>query len=303
MSWKHLKTLAIVILLMMDVIFVFNVAERKRAVAYYDDALIDSAITVLKESGLYVERSFLEEKKQNASVYVGKISADAFTPIMAAMTEQGYTAEEEPGGLSFAGEKGRFFFGNDFLFTYYETGFTEAPSKLFSGRYYVVLTAEDEQTKVARSMVETFLDSYALCAVSKTKYAYDFDFLNFYYSGTDCIVHLSQKVGDFCVGDGIYLRISGGRVVAVDGTFAAIAPTEKANAESVGLMNILFAEKAYLDVPANKLDAYYILAGVSYSYGLYFDANNTFYLIPLCDIAYQNGEIRTYNFISGKLYS
>ena len=184
MSWKHLKTLAIVILLMMDVIFVFNVAERKRAVAYYDDALIDSAITVLKESGLYVERSFLEEKKQNASVYVGKISADAFTPIMAAMAEQGYTAEEEPGGLSFAGEKGRFFFGNDFLFTYYETGFTEAPSKLFSGRYYVVLTAEDEQTKVARSMVETFLDSYALRAVSKTKYAYDFDFLNFYYSGT-----------------------------------------------------------------------------------------------------------------------
>ena len=58
----------------MDIVFAFCVAERKYALRYYDDTLIDSAISVFAESGIYVNRAFLEKKKTTPAVYTGASS-------------------------------------------------------------------------------------------------------------------------------------------------------------------------------------------------------------------------------------
>ena len=64
MSWKNLKILAIVILIVMDSFFLFSLIKRTRSAWYYDAALIDSAISVFRESSFYVDRKFLSAKRR-----------------------------------------------------------------------------------------------------------------------------------------------------------------------------------------------------------------------------------------------
>ena len=93
---------------------------------------------------------------------------------------------------------------------------------------------------------------------------------------------------------GIIIGIYGGRVIL-----------EKA--ETVDLIDILFEEKAHLDevYRANGSFSYtpMVLSEISYSYAVYFDASGSFYLVPLCEVRYAGGDVRTYNCVSGKLYS
>lgn len=101
--------------------------------------------------------------------------------------------------------------------------------------------------------------------------------------------------------------VSGGRVVSADGIFATFVPTEREKAETVDIMNILFAEKAHLDAVYRAGGSFsytpMVLTDVSYSYAVYFDTHGEFYFVPLCEVKYANGEARTYNCVSGKLYS
>ena len=69
MSWKNLKTLAIAILLVMDVFFLYSLIARERAARYYDSELIDAATKIFHESSLYVDKSFLTERIVSLPVY------------------------------------------------------------------------------------------------------------------------------------------------------------------------------------------------------------------------------------------
>ena len=100
----------------------------------------------------------------------------------------------------------------------------------------------------------------------------------------------------------IYCRISDGKVSAADGTFYSALPNERKKAENIGLCNILFEEKAYIDaLDESERKNSYTVQEISYSYGVYFD-EQMFYFVPLCRITYGDGESRLYNFISGELY-
>ena len=71
MSWKQIKTFAIVMLCVMNAVFLFLIMQRHYRASYYDDDLVDSALLVFRESELYVDRSFLSEKVVSLPVYVG----------------------------------------------------------------------------------------------------------------------------------------------------------------------------------------------------------------------------------------
>ena len=301
MSWKNLKTFAIITLLVMDIVFAFFVIERQYSVSYYDDTLIDSAITVFSEGGLHIDRSFLEMKKKMPSVYTGKIQTELFSEVTAAMERDGYQIEEDTGCLRFTGENGEFFFGNDFIFTYISQQGSKLPSDLLEEGLWIVLADGEEKTSVLHTALD-FLESKALISDTFAHYSYDISCLYVYSSGGNYIIHLVQNMDDMALESGLYLLISDGNVISADGTFSILLPKEKKTAENADLLNILFAEKAYIASSEHKpLD--YTVSDISYSYGLYFDSDNTFYLIPLCKITYLNGEERVYNFVSGKLYA
>lgn len=305
MSWKNLKILAIVILIVMDSFFLFSLMKRNRAARYYDDALIDSAISVFKESSFYVDRRFLSVRRESVPIYTGVAGTDSLPAVRAALTEAGYSVENEPGGTWFIGENGEFFIGNDFSFLYLENDRIEKPSAILAEGSYIRREEESGLDRI-RETAEAFLKENAFISNGK-KFGYEICFTDYYLSGSDCIVCVMQRLDDRDTENRIYLLVSEDRVVAADGFFATAVPERRLSAETVGIMDILFSEKNYFDEAYRASGAVSrqnkILSSVDYFYSVYFDADGRFYYVPICAVTYQDGESRAYNYVTGEIYS
>ena len=300
MSWKNLKIFAIITLLVMDIVFAFCVIERKLSVLYYEDTLIDSALTVFSESGLQVDRSFLQQRKPRLAVYLGTSDTDVYAKILPTMQQKGFSLQEDEGGIRLLGNSSAFFFGDDLTFSYVADQNQQTPSAILQEGFRTAVYDEEEIAQ-AMEIVSSFLNEFSLSSDGFSKYRYNIVCDAIYRMGDKKILHCVQYLDGMPLYEGFSLCIRDGQVVSADGTFALLLPNEKKTAENIGVMNVLFAEKSYIDALPEKQT--FIVSSISYSYGLYFDADGTFYLIPLCEITYTNGEKRTYNFVSGKIYS
>lgn len=309
MSWKKLKTFAIAILILMDAIFLFLILQRRESAMRYEESLIDSATEIFRESELYVDRAFLSEKRVSLPVYMGMSdpSAMLFSPIVLALEKAGYDIQDEPGGIYCKNAVGEFYFGDDFGFYYAEKGRYDRPSDLLSTQRYIRLTEENAYRQSSMRIVNTFLEKYAFLSERTARYGYEIAYTDVYSSGVNYIVTLSQSIRGVPVHEKICVMVSGGRVVSADGIFATFAPSERVKAETVDIMNVLFEEKAHLDALYREGGSFsytpMVLSDISYSYAAYFDTQGQFYFVPLCTVKYANGEARTYNCVSGKLYS
>jgi|GEM_PF-2146611 hypothetical protein len=305
MSWKNLKILAIVILLVMDSFFLFSLIKRTRSARYYDGALIDSALSVFRESSFYVDRKFLSSRKASIPVYSGAVDEDSLSTVSQTLSGAGYSMKNEPGGTRFIGERGEFFLGNDFSFFYFENDRIERPSAILSDGGYL---RQETGAGVGRfrQTAEAFLKDHTLVSSAKG-FGYEICYTDYYLSEDGCIVCVMQELDGRDTENRIYLLIVEDRVVAADGSFAIAAPDSKLSAETVGLMDILFSEKNYFDEEYKESGEVSrknrILSSVGYSYAVYFDADGRFYYVPICTVTYQNGESRAYNYVTGKLYS
>ena len=310
MSWKKLKTIAIVALCLMNAVFFFLVFQRNYRSTHYERNLINSVISVFRQSELYVDRLFLSEKVVSLPVYEGVTeSAEMLSelPVVRAIEKAGYTIREAPGGIRCENAVGEFYFSDDFGFYYSEKGRFDRPSDLLATERYILLREDGSNKAEALRVVDSFLKKYEFLSDEHSRYGYEVAYAEVYSSGINYIVTLAQSIDGVPIHEKICVMVSGGRVVGADGIFVTEAPHSREKAETVDLVDILFEEKAYLDevYRANGSFSYtpMVLSEISYSYAVYFDASGSFYLVPLCEVRYVNGDVRTYNCISGKLYS
>ena len=295
MHWKDLKTFAIAVLLIVDAIFIFGIFEQRYSEKYYRNNLIDSAVSVFEASGLQVDRSFLEKKKESLPVYQGTLDSEYLSE---SFERQGALLQSEEKGMRLYTEDGVFFFGYDFSFSYEGKEGFEKPSELIHTDEWV-LWEGGEAAALCEYVSSDFLKSLL---PANRKYKYVPECLAVYGSGEEGIAVFSLRFENMQTENKIFCRVSEGAVVSADGMLCTAFPNERKKAENIGLCNLLFEEKAYIDaLDESERKSPYTVADISYSYGVYFD-ENVFYFIPLCRITYADGECRTYNFISGELY-
>lgn len=300
MSWKTLKTFAIVILLVIDSFFFMEIRGRVRAESHYDPSLIDSAVSVLHESELYVDRKFLAGKIVSLPVYAGE--SDAGT-LADAFLRAGYTGREEPLGTRYVGEDEEFFFGNDFSFFYFTKETEEKPSLLLRDGTYVRV-GHDSMAENAERAVYAFLRAHGIASKKRGQYGYVFQTAEVYVSGGTFIVHVMQFLDGLAIADGAYFLVEGDRVMAADGMLSPAAPSSRLKAETLDLMDILFIEKTILDERYRESGEVSrerrVLSSVTYFYEPYFGADGRFYLVPVCTLSYTDGKMSRYNLVSGK---
>ncbi len=307
MSWKQLRTFAIAILSVMNAIFLFLVVQRNYRATHYERALIASAVEVLQQSEIYVPEELLSGAIVSLPVYTGKSEAENLheLAVVRALSGMGYQIADEPGGIRCSNAVGEFFFGDDFGFTYSERGRYDRPSDLLATERYILLTEDRSYKESALRVVMSFLEKYSFISGGDT--GYEFSYADVYSSGVNYIVTLSQNIDGVPIHGDICVMVSGGRVVSADGIFATERPITREKAETVDILNILFAEKAFVDDEYRAGGSFSytprVISEVRYSYAVYFDASGAFYLVPLCKVCYVGGESRTYNCVSGKLYS
>ncbi|MBR5188213.1 MAG: hypothetical protein IKW18_07070 [Clostridia bacterium] len=298
MHWKDLKTLAIAVLLIVDAVFIFVILKHRHTEIYYPKNLIDSSISVFETSGLYVDRSFLTKKKERLPVYQGVLYSDGLSKAAKSLSQQGYLRQIDEKGIHLIGAEDAYFFGYDFSFSYHTQEDAEKPSQSLHTEDNVLL--EEGERKSA--CVRISADFLKALLPDNGKFEYDLGCNAVYGIGEEYIAVFSVYLENIKTENEIYCRISNEKVSAADGLLCTVLPSARKKAENIGLCNLLFEEKAYIDaLDESERKLSYILKDVSYSYGVYFDGN-VFYLIPLCRITYEDGENRTYNFISGELY-
>ncbi len=309
MSWKKLKTFAIVVLCLMNLGFLFLIMQRNYRATHYEEELIDSVTNIFRESALYVDRSFLSGKVVSLPVYVGQTEQKASSelPVVCAIEKAGFELRKEPGGIRCENAVGEFYFGDDFGFYYMEKGRYDRPSELLTTERYILLKENTGSIADILHVVDIFLRRYEFLSEENSQYGYEIAYSEVYSSGVNYIVTLSQSINGVPVHEELCVMVSGGRVVSADGIFATESPVSREKAETVDIIDILFEEKAYLDAVYRENGSFaytpMVLSDISYSYAVYFDAAGSFYLVPLCEVQYVNGDVRTYNCVSGKLYS
>ncbi len=309
MSWRQLKNFALAVLLCMNLLFFLLILQRNQLSTHYDNDLIDSALEILHQSEIYVDRSLLEGRVASLPVYSGDVGEGKSLQmdIVSAVGKAGFTVTEEPGGYRCKNAIGEFYFSNDFGFYYSEKGRYDRPSDLLKSERYILIRENTEERLSVLRVVGSFLEKYAFLSTQDARYGYEVAYSAVYSSGVNYIVTLSQSVDGIPIHEEITVMVSGGRVVGADGVFVTAVPARRETAESVDLLNILFMEKAYVDELYREGGSFSytprVVGEIAYSYAVYFDDRDNFYLIPLCAVRYAGAETRIYNCVSGKLYS
>jgi hypothetical protein len=306
-NWKKLKLFAIVLLLLMNGWFLFRIAQRNYSAMHYEKDLITASIGVFRKSELYVDRSFLEKPIRELPVYTGSVdeNSEMLLAITHTLSNRGYQISKEINGVRFTDVIGEFYFGDDFSFYYKERAHYEMPSTLLATERYIRLTPENRYRQDAFRVASDFMSRYL--ASGDERHGFRIFYSEVYSSGVNYIVTLTQRIDGVPIYGEICRLVSGGRVTAADGLFVTSTPTRKETAQTTDLVNILFMEKAFLDARYREGGSFsytpMVLSKAVYSYAVYFDATGTFYFVPLCTVTYMNGETRSYNCVSGKLYS
>ena len=201
-------------------------------------------------------------------------------------------------------ENDEYYIGNDFAFLYFTEEDSPKPSELLLDGAFI--KRENPDFSEVEKIIQTFLSALSIPEQEK-KFAYELDFTDFYASGTESVVCVMQKINGKDTENRLYLLLSEGHVIAADGFFALTSPQRRLSTQTVGMMEILFSEKNYLDERYRESGEIsrenMILSSVKISYAVYFDADGSFYFVPVRTLVYQNGESRTYNDVSGEIYS
>lgn len=302
MSWKHLKSFAIVILLVINVFFLCEIRSRVFAENHYDAALSRSAISVFRESELYVDERFLSEKIVSFPAYRG--NSDDLSRLDPIMEKLSYHRQEAMNGIRYAGDEGAFFFGDDFSFSYFEKAGEQMPSEVLENGGDTLFENKQGASRAERA-VRSFLSRHGLVRKNADQYAYEIQTETVYSSGENFVVRVKQCVGDLALFDGVDFLVRDGRIVAADGLFVPVTPNKRMKSETMGLMDILFEEKAFFDEQYRESGSVSrerrILSDVSYSYEAYLGTDGIFYFVPTCELSYSSGEVRRYNMVSGKI--
>ena len=297
MNWRRLKVFAIAALLVLDAIFLGIIVERAYSASYYDAALVEDALSLYEAVGLHVDARFLKERIAEPGVLSGVYGEDAVGAMRAALTQRGgYLAIDVSNGTRFLGLYDELFIGNDFSFTYSYMSGTEMPLDLLAEGDLMNVTSA-RYAESAWTAVERFLQTKMMLPDATEKYAYAVKEKAIYAKDSDYIVCVEQSVNGLPLETEAYFLVRDGVVRSAEGVFATVLPTARETAETAGILELLFSERERLAGEEKNVSE------ISYSRAPYFDAKGRFYLVPLCRIAYDDGEEVIYNFISGKIYA
>ena len=295
LNWRRLKVFAIVALLFLNIVFIAMVLDRNHSATHYDDDVTRDALLLFARDGLDVDARFLTGKLPSPQVLSGDMN-EGKRALSKKLMGKGYLAQEAVGGTRYFGLYDEIYLGNDFSFTYSYVYGEEMPSYLLIEGNYMDVTGE-RYAEGAWSSVQTFLTEKALLPQATDKYASEITCEAILLEKDHYIVRALQKIeGSYIAAETLFL-VRDGIVRSAEGTLVTYLPTQTLEAENVGLLEIFFSEKEALRGNKKKT-----VSDVVYSYAPYFDANGSFYLVPLCSVIYEDGSRSTYNFVSGEIW-
>lgn len=301
MSWKNLKTFAIIVLLIMNVFFGTEVYRQYKRMNYYSEKEISSVTELLSESGIYVNEDILRAKKLSIPAYM-RTSSDV--ELLSALRLFGNVSRSGEKYIVSNGYK-TWSFGNDGSFEYRSAENVSMPVSLIeSGTVSAVFMIDEytERLEAAMNGIICFDNINALPANKGAKPSH----AELYRLYTDrdtgyYVAMFLQYTDKMQTSQAFYLLIDeNGEVLSGEGSISLLLPNEKLKTDCVDLLTVFFDEKRWADAYfSSGKTGRLLLSELYYSYDIYRLSDGSEYYVPTVNLIYSDGTVHSYNMIDG----
>lgn len=292
MKWKNLKSFAIAVLLVLNVLFGILVYIRYTDENYYDKELTENMTALLSESDIVLAGNALSDKIVKLNALVGTVSAaktaDALTLISGASPESEGEALVCRAGNAVYSHDGKS------AFSYKRSDISEPDA---TGAVSVA-NAEEEGRRAADAVWKFLSLDKIFTGEGKYKSKLVCRDIRYSLSGGFFAAELALCMGGFETDNILTAYLRDGVPLMIEGSLPLSAPDGAMAVQEIGMLTVLLDEKAYVDtLPVKKKR---ILSQISYSYITWFDMNGKFYFTPICELRYESGELSRYDMITGE---
>ena len=296
MSWKNLKTFAIFVLIVANVIVGVVLRQEYIKKNYYDEASIYELECILLKSGIVMPKEVFPTKRYELYVYSAGLSDEEMIESASQLT--GCYFESDGTGYKSVSNDGVYYLQKDFSISY------ETEHALGSDN----LKAEYDKNRI-NQIKKAFFDFWnheklgysekTNGSVVSPEYSID----NLYVDDSTGVYKfdVSEYIDGVETGNSLEVLMNGEKVVRISGKITCVFPKTKYSAENCDLFSVMIKEKSYFE--STGAEKTMVVSSIEYAYDMCFDIFGTVYYIPMCHVVYEDGTIHRYDLVSAELIS
>jgi len=310
MNWNNVKTLLIVLLLAANVFFGALLVLQKINTDYIREETVDHAITLLRKSGIGIEKDAVPRAKNQNRFAVGHFDDSYYEQTVSAITDDAsYVTRTTVNGMivQLQESKAVFEFIEPFAF-FYENGSENGAlvKEMFASDSFVLPFSETEEKKTVLSQKQEKAMERFLLGVDETG-GYELSLIGLYEDADNGFVYAKaeQKRSGSAIGVNEAICVfDGDALVYAEGNWIFRGIDEAYTVDLYDQIDALFFEKQYAEQNVSEWNESVEIASVESHYSLFWNNLKTeFYLVPSWKILYTGGEERIYNAVNGNLYT
>ena len=315
MNWKKVKTIIIVILLVVNLFFVYNIYIQYKNIYLIDKKSINTTVELLEQNNIIISADIIPEKKLTANIYECRFDENYYKVITKIMGTENYSKNIISNGIQFiSNDHGDIFeFYNILNVKYYKnsdekiddkyieevknelSGLSSLLSvrpvnnnylKLISG--FLFPDSNKNNRRANKSNIEI---SGMLYDDKKSRYI------------VSCYQTLENYKIEQCE---FFVIIKNDLILYIEGMIIFDLFENDNTDQFCDQLNILFLEKSYIDEYKRNIvsedDIYKIISFMPEYCIIWYTEKNIFYLVPAWRIGYSDGTVRIRNAIDGNIY-
>ena len=314
MNTKKIKTAIIVLLVLANTFFIYNLYTLNIKTSRIPHQMIDDAVTVLNRSGLNISKDIIPDIRPQNFIYEGVYShsPETFEEIVKYLSESEIsTINPMPNGMSYnAGEYKFDFSGTEDSENYFLVSISfDSSEQGYTSVYGDGYAYEDLETKVgdlilkglkdykkmdiakAENVIANFLKKYQPGIV-------DFETIGFEKNAENEYLVIRQKLDGLAFNSHIvFVEISDRKVYRFIGKWYFGAFAERYKMPLLDSVNILFK---CLERDGNVIEDSEKLENIELYYGIVWHEMDKFYLIPSWRLKFDSGRDLSYIAVIGK---
>ena len=301
MNWGKIKTIIIVIIIFMNVFFIYNIHRQNRNIYYIDSKTINTACELLAKDNINITPETIPDKKLSVSILESVFDPAYYDIVVSKISgTENYSRRIINNGIEFNIAKNNdiyIFSETDILYMkYISNGFDGDVEKVYTEINPNRLTGHIKTVK-----------NYLLWKKDNQSSTAEFDLVinkGYHDSASDTYyIYFTQMIDSYLIHECEFIAvIRDNTVLYLEGQLVNNEISKSHQTTLIDQINILFKERA--DIVANG-DEFEMLHISSLSPEYYINWNqerDIMFLIPAWKIVYENGDIVMRDAVNGNVY-
>ena len=295
MKSRNLKIIAIVFILIIDIVFAVLISNRINYEQYYNSEDLNKLYSLLEESHIVLNNGLMSNKKVKINAYACRNDINALEEIVKRNYKYSNLVKSN-NELSFDYENGNMMFTTESYIKYLDNDYLEESIEY-------LIQVNDISSELINSLTKKVKDFLSYTKLQKDRLNRNTEkceivmkSLNKTRRGNYYLT-FSQYFGTHEITSTLSVIISNDTIVKIQGDMFVLFPVEQLKTENASLIDILLSEKRYFD---NQFEQKTMtLYSIDYLYEFCYDGYSKYYLIPICNLTYTDGEVRQYDYVTG----